>query len=118
MYFTQSLHRAVQQNPAGIATIYGDRVRTFAEQEQRVARLAGALAALDVKAGDRVAYLGMNTDWYIEHYLAVPWANAVVNPVNIRWSPAEIAYSLADSETRVLLVDDAFVPLLPAIQER
>jgi acyl-CoA synthetase (AMP-forming)/AMP-acid ligase II len=118
MYFTQGLHRAVQQNPDGIATIYGDRVRTFAGQEQRVARLAGALGALGVKPGDRVAYLGINTDWYIEHYLAVPWANAVVNPVNIRWSPAEIAYSLADSETRVLLVDDAFVPLLPAIQER
>jgi hypothetical protein len=44
MYFTQGLHRAVQQNPDGIATIYGDRVRTFAEQEQRVARLAGGWA--------------------------------------------------------------------------
>jgi acyl-CoA synthetase (AMP-forming)/AMP-acid ligase II len=46
----------------------------------------------------------------------VPWAGAVVNPVNFRWSPAEISYSLADSQTRVLLVDDAFAELVSAIQ--
>ncbi len=43
---------------------------------------------------------------------------AAVNPVNIRWSPAEIAYSLADSDTRVLFVDDAFAPMIPTLQEQ
>jgi hypothetical protein len=43
MYLTQGLQQAVQQNPGGIATIFGDRVRSFAEQADRVARLAGAL---------------------------------------------------------------------------
>ncbi len=118
MYLTQGLHRAVQQNPDGIATIFGDRVRTFAEQADRVARLAGALRGHGVEPGDRVAYLGLNSDRFIEHYLAVPWANAVLNPVNVRWSPTEIAYSLTDSQTRTLLVDDTFIPLLPAIRER
>jgi len=55
MYLTQFLHRAVQQNPDGIATIFGDRVRSFAEQADRVARLAGALRRLGVEPGDRVA---------------------------------------------------------------
>ena len=118
MYLTQGLHRAVQHNPDGIATIFGDRVRTFAEQADRVARLAGALRRLGVEPADRVAYLGLNSDRFIEYYLAVPWADAVLHPVNIRWSPAEIAYSLTDSQTRILLVDDAFIPLLPAIRER
>ncbi len=118
MYLTQGLHRAVQQNPEGIATIFGDRARTFAEQVDRVARLAGALRGLGVEPGDRVAYLGLNSDRFVEYYLAVPWADAVLNPVNIRWSPTEIAYSLTDSQTRMLLVDDAFIPLLPAIRER
>lgn len=118
MYLTQFLHRAVQQNPDGIATIFGDRVRSFAEQADRVARLAGALRRLGVKPGDRVAYLGLNSDRFIEYYLAVPWADAVLNPVNIRWSPTEIGYSLTDSQTRVLLVDDTFIPLVPAIRDR
>ena len=112
------MHRAVQQNPDGIATIFGDRVRSFAEQADRVARLVGALRRLGVEPGDRVAYLGLNSDRFIEYYLAVPWADAVLNPVNIRWSPAEIGYALKDSQTRVLLVDDTFIPLLPAIRDR
>lgn len=118
MYLTQGLQRAVQQNPDGIATIFGDRVRSFAEQADRVARLAGALRRLGVEPGDRVAYLGLNSDRFIEYLLAVPWADAVLNPVNIRWSPAEIGYSLNDSQTRMLLVDDTFIALLPAIRDR
>jgi len=108
----------VQQKPDGIATIFGDRIRTFAQQRERVARLAGALCRLGVTPGDRVAYLGLNSDWFVEYYLAAPWADAVVNPVNIRWSPAEIGYSLADSQTRMLLLDDAFVGLVPAIRQQ
>lgn len=71
-----------------------------------------------MQPGDRVAYLGLNSDRYYEYLFAVPWIGAVVNPVNIRWSPAEIGYSLLDSGTRVLLVDDAFAKLLPALQDQ
>ena len=46
----------------------------------------------------------------------MPWADAVLNPVHTRWSAAEIAYSLADSDSRVLLADDAFAPMLPALR--
>ncbi|KXF55842.1 fatty-acid--CoA ligase [Rhodococcus sp. SC4] len=118
MYLTQSLHRELQQNPSRVATIFGDRVRTAAESVDRIARLGGALRALGVQPGDRVAYLGLNSDRYYEYLFAVPWIGAVVNPVNIRWSPAEIGYSLLDSGTRVLLVDDAFAKLLPALQDQ
>ncbi|HEY2205915.1 MAG TPA: AMP-binding protein [Pseudonocardia sp.] len=48
--------------------------------------------------------------------LAVPWADAVVVPVNTRWSPAEIAFSLADSGTAVLVVDDSFAPTVPRLR--
>ncbi|KAA1416943.1 long-chain fatty acid--CoA ligase [Nocardioides humilatus] len=115
MYLTQGLHRALQAKPAAIATICGDRVRTIAEQGDRVARLASGLRSLGVAEGDRVAILAMNSDRYAEYLLAVPWAGAVVNPVNIRWSATEVAYSLRDSDTRVLLVDDAFSPMVPAL---
>ena len=69
-------------------------------------------------AGDRVGILALNSDRYLEYFHAVPWMGAAVNPVNIRWSPAEIAYSLAESDTRVLFVDDAFAPMIPTLQER
>jgi len=117
MYLTQGLHRAVQQQPDEVMTIFGERRRTFREAAGRVARLAGALRALGVGDGDRVAMMGLNSDRYSEYLLAVPWAGAVLNPVNFRWSPAEIAYSLRDSGTRVLLVDDTFAATLPALRE-
>jgi acyl-CoA synthetase (AMP-forming)/AMP-acid ligase II len=71
-----------------------------------------------VRSGDRVAYLGLNSDRFYECYFAVPWADAVVNPINIRWAAAEIVYALEDSQTSVLMVDDAFLPLVEQICAR
>lgn len=117
MYLTQGLHRAVQQTPDATMTIFGERAWTFQEAADRVARLAGALRGLGVADGDRVAMLALNSDRYSEYLLAVPWANAVINPVNIRWSPAEVVYSFEDSQTGVLFVDDAFAAMLPALRQ-
>ena len=113
MYLTQSLHRSVQQHPDRIAVRWGDKTRTFAEFANRVARLAGALKKLGVQPGDRVAMLSLNSERYLEYQMAVPWVGAVLNPCNIRWSPAEILYSLEDSGSTVLLVDDTFKALVP-----
>jgi acyl-CoA synthetase (AMP-forming)/AMP-acid ligase II len=118
MYLTQSLHRNLQQNPDRPATICRDRIRTMAESVDRISRLAGALEGLGVQPGDRVGMLALNSDRYYEYFYAVWWVGAAVNPVNIRWSPAEIAYSLRDCDTRVLFVDDAFAPMLPALREQ
>lgn len=111
MYLTQTLHQAVQQRPDEPMTIFGDRVRTVAESAARVARLAGALRGLGVRRDEPVGILSLNSDRYHEYLLAVPWADAVLNPINIRWSPAEIGYSLRESGTRVLLVDDTFAAM-------
>ena len=108
MNVTHGLRRALQVNAGGVAMICGDRQRTWAEVGERVARFAGALRSLGVGAGDRVAVLMLNQDRYLELYLAVAWAGAVIVPVNIRWSPAEIEDSLRDCRPAVLVVDDAF----------
>ena len=118
MYLTQSLHRNVQQQPDRPATIFGGRTRTFAESADRIARLAGALSSLGVARGDRVGILALNSDRYHEYLFAVPWIGAAVNPVNIRWSPAEISYSLVESDTRILFVDDTFAPMIPALRQQ
>ncbi len=115
MYLTQALHRWARQTPDMLATIFGDRVRTWAQSADRVARLAAALQGVGVAPGDRVAMLALNSDRYHEYLLAVPWAGGAVTPMNIRWNPAEIAYALGDSGSTVLLVDDAFAPMLPAL---
>lgn len=117
MYLTQALHRAEQQHPNRIAVQFGERQHTFREFTQRVARLAGALQALGMQTGDRVAMLSLNSDRYLEYQMAVPWAGGVLNPCNTRWSAAEIAYSLTDSGSAILLVDDTFVPMVTSLRK-
>jgi acyl-CoA synthetase (AMP-forming)/AMP-acid ligase II len=118
MYLTQALHRAVQQHPQRIALQFGDRRRTFAEFHDRVARLAGALQKLGLQTGDRIAMLSLNSDRYLEYQMAVPWAGGVMNPCNIRWSAAEILYSLDDSGSTILLVDEAYRALVEQFRDR
>ena len=118
MYLTQSLHRAVQRHPQRLATIFGSRQRSYAEHAERVARLAGALHALGAARGDRIGMLGLNSDRYLEFFYGCWWAGAAVNPVNIRWSAAEIAYSLDDCDTRILLVDEPFKGLVADLRSR
>ncbi|MFG5776481.1 long-chain-fatty-acid--CoA ligase [Comamonas sp. J-3] len=117
MYLTQSLHRVVQQSPAAVACRFADRTSTYSQLKERVARLAAALIGLGVKPGDRVAMLALNSDRYLEYYLATWWAGAVVNPVNVRWSAKEVAFSLQDCDTQVLLVDDGFTALVPELRK-
>ncbi|MGH8788222.1 MAG: long-chain-fatty-acid--CoA ligase [Cupriavidus necator] len=111
MYITQGLHRALQQQPDAVAVRSPTESLTFAQLGDRIARLAGALRKLGVCEGERVAMLSNNSPRYLEYDLGVPWAGGVLNPVNIRWSQAEMAYALKDSGTSVLIVDGAFAAL-------
>ena len=118
MQLTQALHKARRENPERVAVVCGARRTTYAEFGLRVERVAAALQALGVKVGDRVAVLGPNTDRFLETCYGCWWAGAILTPVNSRWSPDEIAYSLGDSGVEILLIDDPFSAILPALLER
>ncbi|MCX7375809.1 MAG: long-chain fatty acid--CoA ligase [Alphaproteobacteria bacterium] len=108
MQLIQGLNRAVTINGGGTATIFRDRRWTWREVAERIGRLAGGLAKLGVGAGDRVAILAMNSDRYWEAMYAIPGLGAIMVPLNTRLAPPEIAFMLADSGTKVWLVDDTF----------
>jgi long-chain acyl-CoA synthetase len=111
MSTTFGLHRAVLFNRNGVATQFEDRTRVWAEVADRVARLAGALRELGVGHGDRVAILMLNQDRYLELYLAIAWAGAVVVPLNIRWTAEENRDCLTDCRPKLLFVDAAFAKM-------
>lgn len=115
MQLTQALHRAAQLYPERTATVFRERRRSYRESAERVTRLAGCLHKLGITKGERVSVLAVNSDHYQEIMLACWWLGAVVNPVNTRWSAAEIAYSLDDCAAALLVIDDHHLPLLPEI---
>ncbi|MEU8122032.1 AMP-binding protein [Spirillospora sp. NPDC049024] len=117
MHITHIVHRALQLAPDEPVTAYGDRFRTAREQADRVARLAGALRERGAGGGDPVGMLALGSDRYLEFFLAVAWADGVFHPVNPAWSTQEMIYALAESRTRILFVDDAFLDRLGEIRD-
>ena len=111
MSTTYGLHRALLLNSTGTATMFLDRRRSWQEVGDRVARFAAALGTLGVTRGDRVGVLMLNQDRYLELYLAIAWAGAVIVPLNIRWSAAENEDALKDCRPKLLVVDGAFAEM-------
>jgi long-chain acyl-CoA synthetase len=115
---TQGLRRAQQIKPGGSATRFAARHHTWTQCVDRVARIAGALSALGVQRGNRVAILAMNSDRYFELMYAVPWIGAVMVPLNTRLAAPEIEYILADSGAVALFVDGAMAHHLSVLEDR
>lgn len=111
MQFTQGFHRAMQLHPHKVATLCEDRRLTFAEIEHRVSRLAGALQSRGIAQSTPVALLSLNSDFYLQYYLCCAWGGFVANPVNFRWNVQEIIYSIKDSQSQVIFLDDTFIDL-------
>ena len=116
MYLTQGINRAAQIKPNGIATICGDRRRSWRDTVARILRIAGGLRRRGFGKGDRAAILALNSDRYFEFLFAVPAAGGVVVPVNTRLAVPEISYLLADSGASMLFIDSNFAPVLVQLQ--
>ncbi|MGA2522065.1 MAG: AMP-binding protein [Acidimicrobiales bacterium] len=86
---------------------------TFGAHVDRVTRLTHALGhQLGVERGDRFAVLAMNGHEFIELYHAALFGAGVINPLNIRFSAAELAYVLNDSGSTVVFSDPVFATLV------
>lgn len=101
----EQLARAARNHPDRIAFQFEGTARSYAETDERVTRLARALAARGVARGDRVAVFMRNRLEVVESYLAACRLGAIAVPVNFRLVPEELAYILNDSGAKVLLVD-------------
>jgi long-chain acyl-CoA synthetase len=101
---------AARANPRGIATVFGDERLTWAAFADRVARVAGALRALGVKSGDRVAVLAANIPQNLEFVCAAAWAGAIVVPLNTRLAVPELVWIYNNSEASLLAHDRRLRP--------
>ena len=114
----QLWHTPLQQAPDQEIVYRDTRRLTYRELRERVGRLASSLARLGVVAGDTVGVLDWDSNRFLEAYFAVPMMGAVLQTVNIRMPPEQIAYTIEHAGASVLLVNDDFVPVLEDIKQQ
>ena len=102
-------------SPALEVDVPGDGLRTltFGEVDARADRMAGALEARGVSAGDRVAIQLANSLAFIDLFLACVRLGAVAVPINILYRERELAHIVSDAEPRVIVVSDGTAAFFP-----
>ena len=98
-----------------IGVVDGERQFTYRVWAERTHRLANALVSLGLEPGDRVSFITYNTHHLLEAYYGVLEAGLVLNPVNIRLTPREIAYILNHAGSRAVFFHKDFLPLVDAL---
>ncbi|MDF2465805.1 MAG: AMP-dependent synthetase and ligase [Ramlibacter sp.] len=106
------LDRTADVYPQRVAVVHGGLRQTWAQTRERCYRLASALVRMGVQPGDTVSVIAPNTPAMLEAHFGVPLAGAVLNAINCRLDAEGIAFILSHGESRLLLVDREFAPLV------
>ena len=106
------LHARVR--PGQTAFDFEGRITSFAELDAHANQVANALLAAGLKPGERVAYVGKNSDHYFELLLGCAKAGVVIVPVGWRLAPPEIAFIVNNAEARLLFVGPELVGMVQA----
>ena len=116
--YGEQLARTARKTPDARALKFGDEERTFRELDERVTRLANALADRGVSYGDRVATIMMNRLEVVETYMASCRLGAICVPINFRLVPDEVTYIATDSGTKALVVDADLAETAGSVRQR
>jgi len=111
------LYRAVDLYGKKEGIVSGPCRFSYAQFGERCERLAAGLRTLGVTPGDRVAYLSFNNHQLLEGYFGVPLLRAIVMPLNVRLTLAELTGILNHAEPRVLIYESDFAPLVEHLHQ-
>jgi fatty-acyl-CoA synthase len=115
---TLFLERADAAFGARPAVVDGNLTLTYAGLADRARRAAGALRAIGVRDGDRVALLCSNSHVMLELHNGVPLAGAVMVPLNTRLAVDELVYMVEHCDARVLAATEELAEPARAIGRR
>ena len=99
--------------PERTAVVFdGDRI-SFEMLQERVNRLANAMAEVGIGRGDRVAAMQTNCHHLIELYFAAAQLDAIYVPINFRAKEDELAIMLGIAQPDLLFLGERYLPLAP-----
>lgn len=85
-----------------------DRDYTYGELEDYTARVAAFLTSAGLKKGDRIAWIGKNSDLYFLLFYGAARLGVVMVPVGWRLAPAEWVFIVNDTRARLLFTGPGF----------
>ena len=110
----EMLANAVARRPHGLALICGEERVSYSELDALVGQAAGALSALGVEKGDRVAMVLGNSIEFVVVLFAAARLGAVSVPLNIRHTLAENSHIIKDCAAKVVVHDFDLSNRVPA----
>ena len=118
MDLSDLIERNAAFTPDKPATIFEGETLSYAEFNARIAQAARALKSeCGVSRGDRVAILSLNRPDYLVLLYACARLGAMLVPLNWRLAVAEQLFILSDASVKVLVLEQAFADVLPALEK-
>lgn len=99
----------------GADALVDDRVSSYHDLAERIARIAGWLERNGVGAGDRVAIVSTNTRRAIEVLFGALHAGVAVAPLNLRARPDELRFLVEDADARLVLAEPRYLDALAVL---
>ncbi len=97
-----------RERPDRMALQEEDRRYTYGDMEERTARVAAMLLSAGLQKGDRIAWIGKNSDLYFSLFYGAARVGVVMVPIGWRLAPAEWAYIVNDTRARILFTGKGF----------
>ena len=109
MSFDEFLTFWGKERPEGIALEMGERKTTYGEADLQTRQLIALFQSRGIGHGDRIAWLGKNSDRYFMLLYAAARVGVVMAPIGWRLAGPEIAYILGDTGTKLMFVEEEFI---------
>ena len=109
------LRHQVETNPGKVFLVHEDDAGCVTELSYgafglKVNRLANHLAANGILPGQTVGVMLSNCTEFLQSWFAINQIGAVMVPVNVLYSPDELAFLLKDAECAGLITEPGFLP--------
>ncbi|MEM7305296.1 MAG: fatty acid--CoA ligase [Planctomycetota bacterium] len=101
-----------------VALAFEDRETSFAELDRAASRVAQALLGLGLRPGTRCATVTQDSDHVYELQFGIAKARGVIQGINWRLAPKEIAYIVNDGAAEVLFVSEELFGKVEEIRDQ
>jgi long-chain acyl-CoA synthetase len=112
------LEESARKYPDNPCTIFKGATITYREMNALTDRIAGGLAAMGIKKGDRVGMFIPNTPQFVMIYFGILKAGGVVVATNPLYTPSEIEHQVNDAGIETMFVMSNFYNTIKKAQPK